>query len=273
MLSVRSTVAHLIADWRPLCRRLLVFVGCVMLALTAMGLYNARQRARTLGLLLRALVAHTCSRWCSSRSWFVLRAAAASAAGRSCWPGRRCRCCSSCVVAHRRRRVGRRGRVQASRARVRRGPARAEPDAAAPPRRSARLRRRRLHAGARRGGAASSRARSCRDPWASCARIAKELGVDEIVVAMDDRRREFPVRELLDCRLNGVEVIDIVNFLERETGRVHLDVLNPSWIIFAEGFRRDALRQATKRAVRHRRVAWRWCWSPGRSCCSRCSRS
>jgi sugar transferase (PEP-CTERM system associated) len=78
--------------------------------------------------------------------------------------------------------------------------------------------------------------------------LAKEHQVDEIVVAMDDRRREFPVRELLDCRLNGVEVIDIVNFLERETGRVHLDVLNPSWIIFSEGFRRDALRQSTKRA-------------------------
>jgi sugar transferase (PEP-CTERM system associated) len=65
---------------------------------------------------------------------------------------------------------------------------------------------------------------------------------------MDDRRREFPVRQLLDCRLNGIEVIDLVNFLERETGRVHLDVLNPSWIIFSEGFRRDALRQTTKRA-------------------------
>jgi sugar transferase (PEP-CTERM system associated) len=77
---------------------------------------------------------------------------------------------------------------------------------------------------------------------------ARELEVDEIVIAMDDRRREFPVRELLDCRLNGIEVIDIVSFLERETGRVHVDVLNPSWIIFAAGFRRDALRQASKRA-------------------------
>jgi sugar transferase (PEP-CTERM system associated) len=77
--------------------------------------------------------------------------------------------------------------------------------------------------------------------------IAKEHGVDEIVIAMDDRRREFPVRELLDCRLNGVEVIDLVSFLERETGRVHVDVLNPSWIIFGEGFRRDAVRQSTKR--------------------------
>ncbi len=78
--------------------------------------------------------------------------------------------------------------------------------------------------------------------------MAGNLGVDEIVVAMDDRRREFPVRELLDCRLAGIEVIDLVSFLERETGRVRLDVLNPSWIIFGEGFRRDPLRQFTKRA-------------------------
>jgi sugar transferase (PEP-CTERM system associated) len=78
--------------------------------------------------------------------------------------------------------------------------------------------------------------------------LAQSAGVDEIVVAMDDRRREFPVRELLDCRLAGIEVIDLVSFLERETGRVRLDVLNPSWIIFGEGFRRDPVRQFTKRA-------------------------
>ncbi len=78
--------------------------------------------------------------------------------------------------------------------------------------------------------------------------LAGNLHVDEIVVAMDDRRREFPVRELLDCRLAGIEVIDIVSFLERETGRVRLDVLNPSWIIFGEGFRRDPVRQFTKRS-------------------------
>ncbi|HNR23494.1 MAG TPA: TIGR03013 family PEP-CTERM/XrtA system glycosyltransferase [Steroidobacteraceae bacterium] len=77
--------------------------------------------------------------------------------------------------------------------------------------------------------------------------LARQLGVDEIVVAMDDRRREFPVRELLDCRLAGIEVVDLVSFLERETGRVRLDVLNPSWIIFGEGFRRDPLRQTSKR--------------------------
>jgi sugar transferase (PEP-CTERM system associated) len=78
--------------------------------------------------------------------------------------------------------------------------------------------------------------------------LARELHVDEIVVAMDDRRREFPVQELLDCRLNGVDIVDIVTFLERETGKVRLDVLNPSWMIFSDGFRRDVLRLSSERA-------------------------
>jgi hypothetical protein len=60
--------------------------------------------------------------------------------------------------------------------------------------------------------------------------------VDEIVVAMDDRRRQFPLRELLECRLAGVDVTELLTFLERETGRVRLDVLNPSWLIFGPGF-------------------------------------
>ena len=72
--------------------------------------------------------------------------------------------------------------------------------------------------------------------------------IDEIVVAMDDRRRSFPVQELLECRLSGVDVVDLVSFLERETGRVRLDVLNPSWMIFSEGFRRDPLRLVSERA-------------------------
>ncbi len=78
--------------------------------------------------------------------------------------------------------------------------------------------------------------------------FAREHEVDEIVVAMDDRRRAFPVHELLECRLAGVEVIDLVSFLERETGKVRLDVLNPSWMIFSEGFRRDVLRRFSERA-------------------------
>ncbi len=75
----------------------------------------------------------------------------------------------------------------------------------------------------------------------------EERGIDEIVVAMDDRRRNFPVAELLECRLAGIEVIELVSFLERETGKVRLDMLHPSWLIFASGFRQDAWREGTRR--------------------------
>jgi sugar transferase (PEP-CTERM system associated) len=81
----------------------------------------------------------------------------------------------------------------------------------------------------------------------SLLQLALERDADEIVIAMDDRRRNFPVAELLECRLAGIEITDLVTFLERETGKVHLDVLNPSWLIFGEGFRRDALRRYSER--------------------------
>lgn len=74
-------------------------------------------------------------------------------------------------------------------------------------------------------------------------------GIDEIVVAMDDRRQSFPLRELLQCRIKGIDVLELVGFLERETGAVRLDVLNPSWIIFSEGFRRSALRDFVGRLL------------------------
>lgn len=77
--------------------------------------------------------------------------------------------------------------------------------------------------------------------------FARDFDIDEIVVAMDDRRRSFPVAELLECRLHGIDVVDLLNFLERETGKVRLDVMNPSWLIFGEGFRRNTLRLVTKR--------------------------
>jgi len=78
--------------------------------------------------------------------------------------------------------------------------------------------------------------------------VAQEHEIDEIVVAMDDRRQQFPLKELLDCRVNGIEVIELATFLERETGKVYLDILIPSWMIFGSGFRRDFLRRFSERA-------------------------
>jgi sugar transferase (PEP-CTERM system associated) len=73
--------------------------------------------------------------------------------------------------------------------------------------------------------------------------------IDEIVVAMDDRRQGFPMHELLECRLSGIEVLELPSFLERETGKVRLDVLNPSWIIFGEGFRASPTQQVLARGL------------------------
>ena len=73
--------------------------------------------------------------------------------------------------------------------------------------------------------------------------------VDEIVVAMSERREAFPIRELLDCRLAGIDVTDLSSFLERETGRVRLDVLNPSWLIFGQGFKRGSIRLQSARVL------------------------
>ena len=77
--------------------------------------------------------------------------------------------------------------------------------------------------------------------------LCRRLNVDEIVVAMEDRRREFPVQDLLECRLSGIEVVELSTFLERETGKVRLDVLNPSWMIFSNGFNRSSFRRSTER--------------------------
>jgi sugar transferase (PEP-CTERM system associated) len=88
-----------------------------------------------------------------------------------------------------------------------------------------------------------------RDSTRGLFNLCAEYSIDEVVVAMDDRRREFPLRDLLECRLAGIDVTELLTFLERETGRVRIDVLNPSWMIFGEGFRRGSLRLITSRAL------------------------
>ena len=62
------------------------------------------------------------------------------------------------------------------------------------------------------------------------------LGVSEVVLALEERRNALPLADLLRVKTTGVHVNDISSFLERETGRVDLDSLNPSWLIFSDGF-------------------------------------
>lgn len=83
----------------------------------------------------------------------------------------------------------------------------------------------------------------------SLLQLAIEKDADEIVIAMDDRRGNLPVRELLECKLRGVQVIDLMEFLERETGKIRIDLVNPGWLIFTPGFRVTHLRRILKRSV------------------------
>lgn len=72
--------------------------------------------------------------------------------------------------------------------------------------------------------------------------------VDQIVVALDDRRKALPVDELVQCRLDGVEVLDMATFFEREAGKIMLDFLSPSWLVFSDGFAMGYWRTLSKRA-------------------------
>jgi sugar transferase (PEP-CTERM system associated) len=70
--------------------------------------------------------------------------------------------------------------------------------------------------------------------------------IDEIVIACDQRRGTLPVEILFDCRLRGVAVTDLLDFMERETGQIVVNLMYPSWVIYSNGFNsqnylRDAL--------------------------------
>jgi len=63
-----------------------------------------------------------------------------------------------------------------------------------------------------------------------------DLGVQEIVVAIDERRGALPVDALLECKMMGCHIIEATSFIERQSGTVSLRNINPSWLIFSDGF-------------------------------------
>ena len=67
-------------------------------------------------------------------------------------------------------------------------------------------------------------------------RFVENIGASEVVLAMEERRNALPLKDLLRIKTMGVHVNDFSSFMERETGRVDLDTVNPSWLIFSDGF-------------------------------------
>ncbi|HEX5487886.1 MAG TPA: TIGR03013 family XrtA/PEP-CTERM system glycosyltransferase [Rhodanobacteraceae bacterium] len=85
-------------------------------------------------------------------------------------------------------------------------------------------------------------------PDESLCKWAARLGVDEIVVGPDDRRGTLPVEALLDCKQRGVAVSELAEFVERVAGTIKMDLTNPSWLVFSDGFNISPVRRTIKRA-------------------------
>ena len=82
----------------------------------------------------------------------------------------------------------------------------------------------------------------------SLTQTAQRLGVDEIIVALTERRSgSMPLRELLDCKLSGVRVFDVTTYFERMLGQIRVDFVNAGWLIFGDGFNQGFYRTAVKR--------------------------
>ena len=70
----------------------------------------------------------------------------------------------------------------------------------------------------------------------SLVNYALEHSIDEIVVASDERRNNLPVDELFACKIHGIEITEILDFIERETGQIAVNLIYPSWVIYSNGF-------------------------------------
>ncbi len=78
--------------------------------------------------------------------------------------------------------------------------------------------------------------------------IVDRYRIDEIVVGVRDRRHgDIPMNELLERKVAGTSVVDLLTFFERETGQLQLESLNPSWLIFSDGFRHGVFKSVIKR--------------------------
>ena len=77
--------------------------------------------------------------------------------------------------------------------------------------------------------------------------LAHQYNAEEIVVAVQNRRGGFPIKELLECKLQGIKVTDAATFFERETCQIRVDSLQPSWLVFGGGFDQSFVRSFMKR--------------------------
>ncbi len=81
--------------------------------------------------------------------------------------------------------------------------------------------------------------------------FCRQRKVQEIIVAVDERRRSdsnnFPLDQLLDCKLDGIDIVDDLTFLERESGQLDIRSISAGWLVFSDGFSFSPLRDVLER--------------------------
>ena len=83
--------------------------------------------------------------------------------------------------------------------------------------------------------------------YTGLAELANKLKISKIVVGIKEQRGQLPIEELLKCRVGGIEVLEGNSFYEILTGKLNVEQINPSWLIFSEGFKTSYAKRLLKR--------------------------
>ncbi|MDY6950010.1 MAG: TIGR03013 family XrtA/PEP-CTERM system glycosyltransferase [Thermodesulfobacteriota bacterium] len=79
--------------------------------------------------------------------------------------------------------------------------------------------------------------------------LAEAESVKSLIVALDEKRGVFPYKELLNCKVRGINIIDGESFYERITGKLLVEKINPTWLILSDGFVKSKMARAIKRII------------------------
>jgi len=89
----------------------------------------------------------------------------------------------------------------------------------------------------------------CQNQFEGLSGMAQTLKIEKIIIGFKEKRQIFPTKELLKCRVEGIDIIDGNDFYENLTGKLTVAALNPSWLIFSDGFQKSHARRILKRST------------------------
>lgn len=79
--------------------------------------------------------------------------------------------------------------------------------------------------------------------------VVEKQKVHRVIVATPDRRGTVPMKELLELRMRGVKIEEATSWLEKISGKIEVENLNPSWLVFGQGFRRGNVFVVVRRVL------------------------